>query len=135
MRPHRMVNPLVTLLAGVVGLVVLSGCSGGQESSSVSSADSAAGSRGAAGSAAGGVGAADRVARPAPRRAAPATRAVVRTGSVMLTGEDLDRTTRAVRALLREVGGTVDRADGDQDVHGRTQRSTLVLRVPVPASR
>jgi hypothetical protein len=145
MRPRRMVPPpfnlptnlptnlpanlLVPLLAGVVGLVVLSGCSGGQESSSASSADSAAASRGAAGSAAGGV--ADRAAPPTARRAVPATRAVVRTGRVALIGEDLDRTTRAVRALLREVGGTVDRADSDQDVHGRTERSTLVLRVPV----
>jgi len=114
MRPTLLVCLTVCLLA-------LTGCSGGSDSSSAGSVPAPA---------AGGVSSADRVARPAVEGTAVAARAVVRTGSVVLTGDHLDRTVGSVRTLLREVGGTVDRADSDQDPQGRTQRSTLVLRVP-----
>ncbi len=63
--------------------------------------------------------------------AAVRTRAVVRTGEVSLTSSDLGAVRRDVDALLRTVGGTVDRDVTRNDRHGRPATSRLVLRVPV----
>jgi TolA-binding protein len=112
MRPTLLVSSLLCLL-------LLTGCSGGADESSAGSAAA----RDAATT--------GRVARPVAETAPVTARAVVRTGSVVLTGAHLDRTIGSVRTLLREVGGAVDRADTEQDPEGRTERATLVLRVPV----
>jgi Domain of unknown function (DUF4349) len=76
-------------------------------------------------------------ARPGAAGAAGANRPLVRTTSVIRTGQ-VDLTSRhidAVRArvddLLSRVGGSVDDEDTTHDSSGRTDRSTLVLRVPV----
>jgi Domain of unknown function (DUF4349) len=61
------------------------------------------------------------------------TRSVVRTYELSLTAVDLEAVRREIDALLKAVGGSVDKEDSTSDKQGRIDRSTLTLRVPVAA--
>jgi hypothetical protein len=113
------------LIAAVVAMVALTGCSPG------SSSDEASGSQ--ADRAGTGPEPASASARSTidANRSAPRTKAVIRTGEISLTSKDLGEVRDEVDDLLRSLGGSVDREDTTNDRQGSTERSTLVLRVPV----
>jgi hypothetical protein len=122
-----------SLAAGVlVALTGLAGCSGGTGGPSVSTSDSAA-----APSAAGARGLSQRAGdnadatSPAVSEASVRATSVVRTGEIAVVAKDLSKVRREVDDLLHAVGGTVDDEHTTNDKHGRIDRSTLVLRVPV----
>jgi len=117
--------------AAVLAAVVVGGCSAGSGDSSTgggtgeTAADVAAPDSSRAQSGAAGPGAA--------RQAVVRTRAVVRTGELSLTAEDLGEVRREIDDLLQAVGGSVDEEDSTNDRRGRVDSSTLTLRVPVAA--
>ena len=76
-------------------------------------------------------GAAREQARGSANRAVVQTRAVIKTGQVAVTSEDLDPTRQEVDDLLRALGGNLDQERTSHDDEGRIERSTLVIRVPV----
>lgn len=129
-------SPRLALAGGLAtALLALTSCSGPGTSST--GAGSAAGASVAGRAPAAAVGSVDSVgskvgaggstaSRPAVR-----TKAVVRTGDLALTAEDLDTVRGEVTDLLAAVGGSVDREVTRNDRHGRIAESTLVLRVPV----
>ena len=112
-RTHR-----TTLLRALVAtaLLVLAACTGAPSTSQAGTPSAGSVSR--------------AVSVPAPR-AAPRTTAVIRTGDISLTSRRLDRVRAAVDRLLTSLGGTVDRENTTHRRDGSTDRSTLVLRVPV----
>jgi hypothetical protein len=121
-----------SIAAGVlVALTGLAGCSGdgGGASDSRSAVapapEAAAGGRNLASG-----GAADSAGTEASQASVRRT-SVVRTGEIALVGKDLSKVRGEVGDLLRAVGGTVDDEHTTNDKHGRIDRSTLVLRVPV----
>ena len=70
-------------------------------------------------------------AAKAANRTVVRTRSVIRTGEVTLTSKHLDQVRDDVEALLVAIGGTVGSEQVSNDGSGRIERSTLVLRVPV----
>ncbi len=127
------------LLVGATLLVALgtvTACSGGNsDSMSVESSDSggsAAEPAPAAGDLdqAGAAKAADGAAGEA-RRTTVSTRAVIKKGEIHLTSKDIAQVRGEVTDLLAAVGGSLDREETANDVKGRAQSTTLVLRVPV----
>ena len=64
-------------------------------------------------------------------RAAVQTRAVIKTGQVAVTSEDLDAVRVEVDQLLFGLDGSIDREETSHDDKGAIDRSTLVLRIPV----
>jgi Domain of unknown function (DUF4349) len=124
------------LVAGgvLVALGSLAACSGGGGSSSDSAAEAGSvtsqdGGGAALDGAAPAVGAGGRVDQ-AVRTAPVQRKAVVRTGEITLTAPDLGRVRGEVDDLVAGLGGSVDREETTNDRRGRTERSTLVLRVP-----
>jgi hypothetical protein len=125
------------IAAGVlVAMTGLAGCSGdgggsADSSSAVGTApDSAsAAAPGSAGGARGLKEGSDSGSGVSP--ASVRTTAVVRTGEISLVGKDLSKVRGEVDDLLTAVGGTVGDEHTTNDKHGRIDRSTLVLRVPV----
>ncbi len=110
---------LVALLLGAL----VAGCSGDDAMSAGSGGGDADGQAAAMESA-------DSQARTANRAPARA-RAVIRTGQVAVTSEDLDERRAEVDRLLFVLDGSIDREETSHDDEGNIERSTLVLRVPV----
>jgi hypothetical protein len=127
-------------LAAVV-LVALTGLAGCSSDTSGSGSSDDAGSTASSGSGAEGPALADSSrssakdqppgARPGVSRGEVRTTAVVRTGEIALTGKDLSALRGKVDDLLTRVGGAIDDERTTNDRHGRVDRSTLVLRIPV----
>ncbi len=72
-----------------------------------------------------------RAAGGSANRAVVQTRAVIKTGQVAVTSEDLDETRQEVDELLQAFGGNVDREQTSHDDEGMIESSTVVMRVPV----
>jgi len=64
-------------------------------------------------------------------RAAVRTTSVIKTGELHITGKNLDALRADVEDLLEANGGTIDREQTSNDRDGKVEQSTLVLRVPV----
>jgi Domain of unknown function (DUF4349) len=116
------------LVVGVLALATLTACSGG--GSSVTSDGSAGEAVGPA--PAGGVASSE----PAPSatgaaRTVVTLRSRILTAEVTITAQDLGKVRDDVDALLAALGGSVGSEQTSNDRHGRVERSTLVLRVPV----
>jgi hypothetical protein len=123
-------------LVGVLGLIALSGCSGGGAS------DTAAPAAGAADSTALGSVSGPQDPRAAARfDAAPGKtadaatlveqRAVIKNGDIVLRTADPQRARDRVDAVLTRLHGTIDDEQTVYDKSGQIQDSQLVLRVPV----
>ncbi len=127
-RARRLAAALTAALLLILGATA---CSGGGSSTS----DESAGGSTAPGADAG-VNAASRdsdgSANPnGVNRAAVQTRAVIKTGQVAVTSDDLDAVRVEVDQLLFGLDGSIDREETSHDDKGAIDRSTLVLRVPV----
>lgn len=68
---------------------------------------------------------------PAAARSVVRTRSVIMTGEVTLTSKDLEKVRGQVDDLMTALGGSVDNEQTSNDRTGRVEQSTLVLRVPV----
>jgi hypothetical protein len=118
------------------GLLVSLGSLAACSSNGNSSSDSAAAGVSADGGSTDG-GSTDSGGRAGPRTAGVANRtllrdrAVVMTGRVALSSTDLEKVRADVDDLMAALGGSVESEQTSNDRHGRTERSTLVLRVPV----
>jgi hypothetical protein len=118
----------VGVLTALVLAITAAACSGGgadttaSESAGGSSGDFIGGSEGGRD----GGGDTDGV-----NRAAVQTRAVIKTGQVAVTSDDLDEVRAEVDRLLFGFGGSIDSEQTSHDDEGDIERSTLVLRVPV----
>ncbi len=123
-----------TLAAGVlVALAGLTACSGGSGGSAdtMSSQAEDGGAGGSTGSGEVG-GSAAKTPEPAgANRTVVRTKSVIRTGQVAVTAQDLGKVRDEIDGLLSALGGSVDNEQTTNDRHGRIERSTLVLRVPV----
>ncbi len=123
--------------AGVlVALGSLTACSGGDgnDSSAGGSADMVApapavGDAGSASSES----SLDSVDKTAPgaARTVVKTRSVIMTGEVTLTSKDLEKVRGEVDDLMSALGGSIDTEQTSNDRKGHVEQSTLVLRVPV----
>ena len=124
-------------LAGVVGLVALSGCSGGMSNGSGVGGDSAVGAESAGSAAARAPAAADvGTAGGDTGKAVDAAtivdqKAVIRKGDIVLHTTDPQQARDRVDDLLTRVHGSVDDEQTVYDKHGVIRDSRLVLRVPV----
>ncbi len=115
------------VLAALLLVGGLAACSGGGDSAS---SDVAAGGSVGADEDAGGGAVAPEPA-PGANRTVIQTKAMIRTGQVAVTSDQLDDARDEVDQLLFGFGGTVDSEETSHDRDGSIERSTLVLRVPV----
>ncbi len=114
----------------LVALTGLTACSGGVSNDTMSSGSAggaAAPERAPAGSGKSG----DSTGSTGADRTVLSTTAVIRTGEVAVTAPDLGRLRSEVDDLLAALGGSIADEKTVNDRHGRVERSTLVLRVPV----
>ncbi len=65
-------------------------------------------------------------------RPSVSTRAVIRRGEISIVTKEMNRARLRVDDLLGRHGGYLASEDTHNDVHGRPERSVLVLRVPEP---
>ena len=125
----------LTMAAGVLAaLAGLTACSGGSGSSADSggSSDSLAAPEPATGApGSDSPGSTDEKAAPGANRTVVTPKAIIRTGQVSLTAKDLAQVRDDIDALMAAVGGSVGSEESSHDRHGRLERSTVVLRVPV----
>ncbi|ONI71989.1 hypothetical protein BWI15_17995 [Kribbella sp. ALI-6-A] len=128
---------ITAMAAGVVlAAVVLSGCSGSGNESASSAGDAAAPQLGDAqpkGDTAGSTG----QAAPKDKGGAPAqpalTRAIVKTGSLTIEHEDIDKQRQAAISVVTGLRGQVASEDTGSRSDGRITRANLVLKVPTAA--
>jgi hypothetical protein len=128
---------ITAMAAGVVlTAVVLSGCSGSGNESASSAGDAAAPQFSDAqpkGDAAGSTG----EAAPKEKGGAPAqpalTRAIVKTGSLTIEHEDVDKQRQAAISVVTGLRGQVASEDTGSQSDGRITRANLVLKVPTAA--
>lgn len=130
----NLTRPRLAALAGVLGLVVLTGCSGGASGSA-----SAAGDNAPAG------GLSDRSAADPETSTAQAYKgngsadqtavvehqAVIKKGDISLHAADPQQVRDRVDQLLARLHGSLDDEQTVYDASGRIKESQLVLRVPV----
>jgi hypothetical protein len=124
----------VTAVMAVVGVVALAGCGAGGNDSS--SGDAASAPKQSSGEAAG-------VAKPQAPAAGKSdsagggskeeptiTRAIIKTGSLTVEGEDVSVLRQKAVAAISGLGGQVAAEDTVSDSDGTISRSNLVLKVP-----
>ena len=124
---HRRIAPLAALL---LALLALTACSGSDDSGG----DSAAGDDTALYEGSGSTNADIAEPQEANRgvnRPPVQTRAVIKTGYVAVTSEDLEAVRLELDTLLDAFGGTVNRERTYNDRDGDIESSNLELRVPV----
>jgi len=119
-------------LVGVVGLLALSGCSGGAPSGTGASGDAAAADSGGASAAAprAATGLQDSVGK-AVDASDVVDQQVIRTGDIVLHTPDPQHARSQVDALLTRLHGSLDDEQTVYDKAGVIRDSQLVLRVPV----
>jgi hypothetical protein len=118
------------VLTALVLAITAAACSGGGADTTAS--ESAGGStRGFTGGSEDGAGRDGGGDTDGVNRAAVQTRAVIKTGQVAVTSDDLDEVRAEVDRLLFGFGGSIDSEQTSHDDDGDIERSTLVLRVPV----
>ena len=130
----NLTRPRVAALAGVLGLVVLTGCSGGTSGSA-----SAAGDNAAAGGLTDGSAADPRAASAQSYKANGSAdqgvdveqKAVIKKGDISLHASDPQQVRDRVDQLLTRLHGSLDDEQTVYDTSGRIKESQLVLRVPV----
>jgi len=125
----------VTAVMAVVGVVVLAGCSASGNDSN-SAGDSAAAPRQSSGEAAGNA----KPQAPAAGKSDSSggggkdeptiTRAIIKSGSLAVEGEDVSALRQKAVAAISGLGGQVAAEDTMSDPDGRINRSNLVLKVP-----
>lgn len=125
----------VTAVMAVVGVVVLAGCSASGNDSK-SAGDSAAAPRQSSGEAAGNA----KPQAPAAGKSDSSggggkdeptiTRAIIKSGSLAVEGEDVSALRQKAVAAITGLGGQVAAEDTMSDPDGRINRSNLVLKVP-----
>ncbi len=130
----NLTRPRLAALAGVLGLVVLTGCSGGAHGSASAAGDTAAAGslsdRQAADPKA--ASAQDLEAKGAGGQgAAVEQKAVIKKGDLTLHSQDPQEVRDRVDRLLTRLHGSLDDEQTVYDTSGRIKESRLVLRVPV----
>ena len=119
-------------LVGILGLIALSGCSGGGATGTAAAGSDAAGSNGLAQVPR----AASRFAEDTAGKTVDAStvveqRAIIKNGDIALHTPDPQRARDGVDAILTRLHGSVDDEQTVYDKSGRIKDSQLVLRVPV----
>jgi len=126
-------NRRCSLAAAVVlALAGLTACSGGATDEKSSGGSGVASMQSPPDAAKGVVGSSASDSSGA-NRAVVRTKSVIKTGEISITDKDLAKVRGEIDDLLSTVGGSVDNEDTTNDRKGRVDRSTLVLRVPVDA--
>ena len=116
----------------IVTLGSLAACGAGSgDSGSADTGSTSSGGRAVAEPAPDEAASADHKSAPGANRTVVRARSVVTTGEVALTSKNLERVRAEVDALVTALGGSVDNEQTANDRHGKVERSTLVLRVPV----
>ncbi len=128
-------SPRVRLLApaAVLGVLLLTGCSGvgPNDTASTAGRDAPAAQPQAPEAAAGdALGSAFGSDAGAKARTVAETRAVIATGTVRLRGDDVQQARDAVAALVAKHGGQIDDEKSTSDDKGVLDTARLVLRVP-----
>ena len=130
----NLTRPRLAALAGVLGLVVLTGCSGGASGSASAAGDNApAGSlsdRSAADPEAA-TAQAYKANGSADQTAVVEQKAVIKKGDISLHTSDPQQVRDRVDQLLTRLHGSLDDEQTVYDTSGRIKESQLVLRVPV----
>jgi hypothetical protein len=118
-------------LAGVVGVLALSGCSGGTSSGTSATADAIQNGSVAAPAPRAATGLAEDSGTPVGASDVVEQKAVIKTGDIVLHTSDPQQARARVNALLTRLHGSVDDEQTVYDKHGVIRDSQLVLRVPV----
>lgn len=134
----NLTRPRLAALAGVLGLVVLTGCSAGSSGSASAAGDNAAADN--AGGSLSDRSAADPKAASAQSYQADGAadqgslveqKAVIKKGDISLHATDPQQVRDRVDRLLTRLHGSLDDEQTVYDTSGRIKESRLVLRVPV----
>ena len=130
----NLTRPRLAALAGVLGLVVLTGCNAGSSGSASAAADNAAGGSLGDRSAADPKAAAAQAYQAggsAGQGAVVEQKAVIKKGDISLHTPDPQEVRDRVDQLLTRLHGSLDDEQTVYDTSGRIKESQLVLRVPV----
>jgi hypothetical protein len=130
----NLTRPRLAALAGVLGLVVLTGCNAGSSGSASAAADNAAGGSLGDRSAADPKAAAAQAYQAggsAGQGAVVEQEAVIKKGDISLHTPDPQEVRDRVDQLLTRLHGSLDDEQTVYDTSGRIKESQLVLRVPV----
>lgn len=134
-------HPLLALglVAVVAAMIMLAGCAGGSDDSGSGDgtpARAAAEDKAVASEAEnsldelGRAGEGDDGAADAPARPPAETQAIISTGTISLTDEDVTKARLDVKKLVDTYGGQITDEETAVDDEGKTQSSRMVLRIP-----